>query len=387
VLGLEVSRLARNNAEWYRLIDLAGLTNTLIGTTFGANTIAFSQCIPRRFDSLRRANSRRDRGPRRVIERSLYRPTFGQRRTVNSEGAELLREINFSYRNTEPKQPGKITIAEDLQSSGDVTLQTPSGLEFNSQWDDAMVNVMRDLVTKINDSDRNLSAVKDVLEKKVASDVFTRVVYTENHDQVGHPPGQNRLPTLIDVNDHESVFAKKRSTLAAAIMLTSPGIPMIFQGQEMLETRDFGCKTPTPIDFTRAGDPKFKGIAQMYRDLIALRRNLGGKTGGLTGQQINVFHLDDSNKTLAYHRWETGGAGDDVVVVANFSNVPLPTLSIGFPRGGQWHVRFNSGAAVYDPSFKNGDSVDTVANPGGKDGLNFNANVGIGPYSVVILSQ
>ena len=31
VLGLEVSRLARNNADWYRLIDLAGLSNTLIG--------------------------------------------------------------------------------------------------------------------------------------------------------------------------------------------------------------------------------------------------------------------------------------------------------------------------------------------------------------------
>ena len=32
-LGLsgEVSRLARNNVEWYRLIDLAGLTDTLIG--------------------------------------------------------------------------------------------------------------------------------------------------------------------------------------------------------------------------------------------------------------------------------------------------------------------------------------------------------------------
>jgi DNA invertase Pin-like site-specific DNA recombinase len=29
--ALEVSRLARNNAEWYRLIDLAGLTDTLIG--------------------------------------------------------------------------------------------------------------------------------------------------------------------------------------------------------------------------------------------------------------------------------------------------------------------------------------------------------------------
>src|SRR6201997_3369520 len=31
VLGLEVSRLARNNADWYRLLDLCGLTNTLIG--------------------------------------------------------------------------------------------------------------------------------------------------------------------------------------------------------------------------------------------------------------------------------------------------------------------------------------------------------------------
>ena len=155
----------------------------------------------------------------------------------------------------------------------------------------------------------------------------------------------------------------------------------------MLETRDFGFKTPTPVDFKRAADPKFKGIALIYRDLIALRRNLAGKTGGLAGQNLNVFHLDDSNKTLAYHRWETGGAGDDVVVVANFSNVPMPTLNVGFPRGGQWHVRFNSGAEVYDPSFKNGDSFDTVANPGGKDGLNFNGKVGVGPYSVVILSQ
>jgi 1,4-alpha-glucan branching enzyme len=312
----------------------------------------------------------------------------GSGRTANNEGAQLLRKINLSYRNTDPKQPGKITIAEDLQSSGEVTQHSGmAGLEFNSQWDDTMVNVMRDVMTRVNDSDRNLGAVKGALEKKMASDVFTRVVCTENHDQVGHPPGQNRLPTLIDTNNHESIFAKKRSTLAAAIMLTSPGIPMIFQGQEMLDPRDFGFKTPTNVDFSRAADAKFKGIVQMYHDLIALRRNLAGKTGGLTGQNLNVFHLDDGNKTLAYHRWENGGAGDDVVVVANFSNVPLPNLNIGFPRGGQWFVRFNSGAKVYDTSFENGDSFDTTANPGGKNGLNFNANVGVGPYSVVILSQ
>ena len=31
VLGLEVSRLARNNADWYRLLDLCVITDTLIG--------------------------------------------------------------------------------------------------------------------------------------------------------------------------------------------------------------------------------------------------------------------------------------------------------------------------------------------------------------------
>jgi len=35
VMGLEVSRLARNNADWYRLLDLCGVTNTLIGDADG----------------------------------------------------------------------------------------------------------------------------------------------------------------------------------------------------------------------------------------------------------------------------------------------------------------------------------------------------------------
>ncbi len=35
LLGLEVSRLARNNADWYRLLDLCGLTDTLIGDADG----------------------------------------------------------------------------------------------------------------------------------------------------------------------------------------------------------------------------------------------------------------------------------------------------------------------------------------------------------------
>ncbi len=35
VLGLEVSRVARNNSDWYRLLDLCGVTDTVIGDLDG----------------------------------------------------------------------------------------------------------------------------------------------------------------------------------------------------------------------------------------------------------------------------------------------------------------------------------------------------------------
>ena len=38
VLGLEVSRLARNNADWYRLLEICAMSGTLIATRTGCMT-------------------------------------------------------------------------------------------------------------------------------------------------------------------------------------------------------------------------------------------------------------------------------------------------------------------------------------------------------------
>jgi 1,4-alpha-glucan branching enzyme len=309
-----------------------------------------------------------------------------------AEGELLLRAFNNDYRNTDPKEPWKISIAEDLQSSADLVAPTAmNGYGFDSQWDDTLWAALRNAVCEVNDENRDLGALKACIERKIGVDAFGKIIYSENHDKVGHLRDnyagrpQIRLPALIDVGNHESVFAKRRSTLAAAVVLTAPGIPMLFQGQEMLETRTFEFPKAIQVKWDRAR--RFQGIVNMYRDLIALRRNVAGKTGGLTAPNINVFHSDVQNKTLAYHRFGNGGAGDDVVVVVNLSNHSLPKLNVGFPRGGKWIVRFNSGAVTYDPEFTNGDSFDTIANQGPSDGLNFNGNVGVGPYSVIILSQ
>jgi 1,4-alpha-glucan branching enzyme len=140
-----------------------------------------------------------------------------------------------------------------------------------------------------------------------------------------------------------------------------------------------------PLDWSKAD--RFAGIRALYRDLIRLRRNWFDNTNGLRGHEINVHHVNDADKVIAYHRWEAGGPGDDVVVVANFANRGYDAYRIGLPRGGTWRVRFNSDWNGYSPVFSNHPSFDLDADGQGADGMGFSGAVGLGPYTAVILSQ
>jgi 1,4-alpha-glucan branching enzyme len=131
----------------------------------------------------------------------------------------------------------------------------------------------------------------------------------------------------------------------------------------------------------------YAGINALYRDLIRLRRNWFNQTRGLRGQQINVHHVNNTDKAIAFHRWENGGPGDDVVIVANFGNRSYESYILGFPRAGDWRVRFNSDWQGYSADFGNQLGYDTRADSGSRDGMLFQANVGVGSYSVLILSQ
>jgi 1,4-alpha-glucan branching enzyme len=101
---------------------------------------------------------------------------------------------------------------------------------------------------------------------------------------------------------------------------------------------------------------------------------------------VNVFHANDRDKVIAFHRFDQGGPGDDVVVVLNFANRAYDSYSIGFPRGGPWRVRFNSDWRGYSDDFGDHLGYDTVAHDGPRDGLGFSGNVGVGPYSALILT-
>jgi 1,4-alpha-glucan branching enzyme len=276
----------------------------------------------------------------------------------------------------------KLSIAEDLQANDYLTKTTGAGgAGFDSQWESRFVHPIRTAIIGGTDSARDMFAVRDAITANYNGDMVQRVIYTESHDEVNN--GHSRVPEEIWPGNAGSWASKKRSTLGAGLVMTAAGIPMVFQGQEILE--DGFWSDTDPVDWTKA--TTYSGIQTMYRDLIRLRRNWFDTTRGLRGQNTNVFHINNTNKVIGFHRWQNGGAKDDVVVVANFANTSYASYNIGFPRGGTWKVRFNSDWSGYSGDFANTASNDTTANAGAKDGLGYNGNVGIGPYTVIVLSQ
>lgn len=296
-----------------------------------------------------------------------------------ADGWSLMQWINNEI---DSSMGWKISIAEDLQNNDYLTKTTGAGgAGFDSQWDADFVHPIRDNIIKSSDASRDMYAVRDAIQKIDNGDRLKRVIYTESHDEVAN--GHARVPEEIWPGNAGSWYSKKRSTLGAALVFTSPGIPMIFQGQEFLEDGYF--QDTDPLDFTKAST--YSGIVDLYADLITLRKNGTGKTAGLRGNGVNVHHVNNTNKLLAFHRWDSGGSGDDVIVVANFSGTGYSSYNIGFPSSGTWKVRFNSDWSGYDSGFGNYYSYDTTASSGTKDGMGYNANVGVGPYSVIILSK
>jgi 1,4-alpha-glucan branching enzyme len=280
------------------------------------------------------------------------------------------------------RQPWKVTIAEDLQDDPALVAPTDQGgAGFSAQWDAGFVHAVRAALIAPDDADRDMEAVAGAILGEGRGAPVSRVVYTESHDEVAN--GRTRIPEAISPGDARSWWAKKRAALGSALVLTVPGIPMLFQGQELLEDRWFD--DTVALDWEKASTNR--GLLRLHRDLIALRRAREGWTRGLRGSNIAIIRADQDERVLAFHRWMDGGPGDDTVVVANLADRPVEDLRIGFPAPGRWAVRFNSDASTYAHEFGSQEVFDLDADGEAMDGCGQSGLVSIGSYSVVILSR
>ena len=295
------------------------------------------------------------------------------------EGWGLCQWVNDELR---AEFPGVITIAEDLRGSEWIVKPTGGGgAGFGAQWDAGFVHPVRAALVVAEDGQRNLDHVINALKARYDGDAFKRVVYSESHDEVAN--GSARMPSEIDGAHPDGYAARKRSSLGAALVLTAPGIPMLFQGQEFLEDEWF--RDEVPVDWSKL--ERFAGIHALYRDLIALRRNRDGHTSGLSGQDIETHHVNHEGKILGYRRWREGGPGDDVIVVVNLSTEPVENYAVGVPSGGMWRVRVNSDSRAYSDDFSDHAAPDIEATGEPLDGMSHRILTGIGAYSVLVFSQ
>ena len=285
-----------------------------------------------------------------------------------SDAGTLINAINAMIHTN---YTGKISIAEDVYNS----------FGFDSAWDTSFPGYFTPVLTASSDAGRDMTVIANAVQYNVrygGTAGSGRVVYLESHDVVGDLNGGVRLVTAIDPATPNSYRARKLSTLGAVVAFTAPGVPMIFQGQEMLENQSFDSSRS--VDWSKTNT--YSRIVQLYRDLIGARRNLKGYTPGLEGDQCSVLQVDNINKLVAFHRWKSAAPGQDAVVVAHFANSTLNNYALNFPSAGNWYAQFNSDSTNYGADYGNiGGSVVTAS------GSPASAAITIGPYSALILSQ
>jgi 1,4-alpha-glucan branching enzyme len=286
--------------------------------------------------------------------------------------------------------PDRIQIAEYWPVNNAVVAPASSGgAGFDATWNDGVRNAVRSAISAAShgsSSPVNMDAIAGAISDSRIGDRWRSVQSVEDHDRV-YKGRDLRIPRLADGSNARSWYARSRSRVALGLVLTAPGIPMLFMGQEFLEDKQWN-DTPDLANLIwwaglEGGDKTMADFLRFTRELIMLRRN----HPALRGDGCAIIHSHNDNRVLAFQRW-VEGQGNDVVVVASLNDGNLYNYQIGFPSSGRWIEAFNSD--VYD----NWVNPLVVGNGGGVNadgpalhGLPTSASVLIPANSILVFSR
>lgn len=290
---------------------------------------------------------------------------------INADGWAVLQDIANAADDVSPKV---IVIAEQLPNDPAVSQPiAQGGAGLDAQWNDQFHDALRDAIGAAAFGDPNLAAVAAGINH---IGLTTVVNYIESHDEAAH---QGRISKLADGSNPDSEFARGRAKVAAALVLFSAGIPMLLQGQEFLEDRNFGDGMDDRIQWnyvTQHGD-----FFQFMKDAILLRRTEPALRSS-AGQ--NVFHVNDVANVLAIHRY--AGSNEDLVIVVSLANADLPGYQLGLPQPGEWFEVLNSDAAAYGGGDR-GNAGSINAGGGPMHGFAHSASILIPRRGVLVFSK
>ncbi len=143
-------------------------------------------------------------------------------------------------------------------------------------------------------------------------------------------------------------------------LLTSPGTPMLQNGQEFAEDywlmeddQGSGRRViPRPLHWTFAEDSIGSNLLAIYKKLIEVRKAHGGlRSNNFYPAQWEDWQLqfnsagygiDVDKQVVIYHRWGQGDNGrlERFIIVLNFSDQPQ-TVDVPFADNGPWRDVLN----------------------------------------------
>ena len=272
----------------------------------------------------------------------------------------------------------------------------PNGMGFDIGYSDTLRGALRSTIAAAaggRNARVNLDQLRDALYfTHRLPGRYTTLQCIENHDLLdfNHGDRQPRIPALSDSTDARSWYARSRSKVATGLLLTAPGVPMIFMGQEFLEDKywtDWQGRPELLIYWAglEGADRHMSDQHRFTRELFWLRR----KQPALRADGLNVFHIHNDNRVIAFQRW-VPGTGRDVVVVASLNEGTFYNGSyrLGFPGGGHWREVFNSD--VYDNFFNpnvQGNAGGVDANGPSWDGLPCSAGITLPANSLLVFAR
>ncbi|MDX1992588.1 MAG: alpha-amylase family glycosyl hydrolase [bacterium] len=172
------------------------------------------------------------------------------------------------------------------------------------------------------------------------------VKYHDNHDH-------DRLAWLLGAaaNTYDEA-AFRRLKLGATLLLTAPGIPMLWMGQEFGQSTQKQIE-PVPLHWSLLENANNQGLFNHYKFLIGLRKS----TPALYSNTFEPIANWPERGILAFKRWTD--AGGQVVVVANLKDEFAGAFEIGAAglEDGQWH----EGVYNYDVQVEGGCLRDSLA--------------------------
>lgn len=311
-------------------------------------------------------------------------------------GARFLRDLTSTVRYLKPEA---IQLAEYwADDRAAAVAPTPSGLGCDGARDDRLRDAVRATLqqaTQGASAALDLDPLRDALYPRPGFDAQWRHCHCiESHDQLAAGDDlvaeKPRMAALAGAGDARSWYAASRCRVATGLLLTAPGIPQLFMGQEFMEDKPWNERSSAQQlfiywDGLGGSDRVMTDFHRYTRDLCWLRRQYPA----LRGDGLNVFHVHNAHRVLAFHRWDAR-SGQDVVVVASFNEHLFLAASyrLGFPKQGRWEEVFNSDAYEKFPNpaaIGNYGGVDAHGPP--LDGLKCSAELTLPANGLLVFAK